>query len=327
MRCLEEKYQQLLQNRPMLFNELCFKITDSEITKAINSLKNGKSSGIDGISNEMIKASCSHLLPSLTKLFNKVLASSEYPKHWSVGYISPVFKTNNKDDPNNYRGIAVNSCMGKLFNKIINQRLDTFLEGHNLIHESQIGFKKKARTADHLFVLKTLIDSYTNKGKKLYACFIDFTKAFDMVSRACLLFKLHEIGVGDIFLKTLQSMFQNDKLCVRIGNSLTPYFKSHIGVRQGDPLSANLFKIVANNIPTLFGRNCSPVQLGNKKISSLMYADDIVLLSETANGLQTSLHILQEHCDSIGLSINASKSKIMIFCKGGKPTQCNFTVV
>jgi hypothetical protein len=323
---LEERYKQLLQNKPAIFNELCYSISSSEIAKAIHSLKNGKATGVDGISNEMIKVAHPYILPSVTKLFNKVLTTSVYPKCWSVGYIIPVFKSNNPDDTNNYRGITVNSCMGKLFNKVLNQRLDTFLEEHSLIHDCQIGFKKKARTADHIFVLKTLIDRYLNNGKKMYTCFIDFTKAFDKVSRACLLSKLCDIGVGGVFLKTIQSMFDSDQVCVRLGNKLTPYFKSLIGVRQGDPLSANLFKIVVNDIPTLFDKTCLPVLLENRRISCLLYADDIVLLSETAGGLQKSLNLLQEHCENIGLTINTSKSKIMTFCKGGKKSNQSFTV-
>jgi hypothetical protein len=113
-------------------------------------------------------------------------------------------------------------------------------------------------------------------------------------------------------------MFSNDQLCVRIGNQITPFFKSNIGVRQGDPLSANLFNIFVNGIPTLFDNTCSPVVLGNRLINCLLYADDVVLLSETAGGLQTCINRLQAHCEQNGLTVNTSKSKVMIFNKGGR---------
>jgi hypothetical protein len=236
----------------------------------------------------------------------------------------PVFKANDTSDASNYRGITINSCIGKVFNTVLNKRLDTFLMNNNIIHDTQIGSRKKARTADHLFVLKTLIDNYFNKGKKLFACFIDLKKAFDTVSRACLLTKLHDIDVGGIFLKTLESMFSNDQLCVRVGHQITPFFKSNIGVRQGDPLSANLFNIFLNGIPTLFDNTCSPVQLGNRLLSCLLYADDIVLLSESAVGLQNAINLLQSHCEENGLTINTLKSQIMIFNKGGRQLNYHF---
>jgi hypothetical protein len=80
------------------------------------------------------------------------------------------------------RGIAINSCIGKLFNSILNKRLDKYLETHNIINPCQIGFTSKSRTSDHMFVLKSFIDKY-NSGKgggKLFACFVDFKKAFDL---------------------------------------------------------------------------------------------------------------------------------------------------
>jgi hypothetical protein len=63
----------------------------------------------------------------------------------------------------NYRGIAINSCIGKLFNTVLNNRLDKYLIYNNLINKCQIGFSKKARTSDHIFVLKTLIGKYINR--------------------------------------------------------------------------------------------------------------------------------------------------------------------
>jgi hypothetical protein len=321
---LQNQYKMMLENKPDIFNELCYEISSSEITDVIKSLKNGKGTRLDGISHEMIKVAHPFVLAPMTKLFNKILANSTYPKLWSTGYISPIFKANDPDNPVNYRGLTVKSCMGKLFNSVLNKRLTKFLETHKIINDSQIGFKKKARTADHIFVMKTLIDSYFNRGKKLYVCFIDFKQAFDRVARSCLLVKLYDIGVGGIFLNTLQDMFNNSQLQVRIGDKLTSSFKSEIGVGQGDPLSANLFNVLVNGIPAVFDNTCCPVNLGNREISCLLYADDVVLLSETEHGLQNSINLLHAHCDSIGLIINTSKSKIIVFSKSGRCTNHSF---
>ena len=122
----------------------------------------------------MWRAHC--LTTSLTKLFNFILSQGNYPDSWSVGLISPIFKSGNKSDPSNYRGICVTSCLGKLFSAILNNRLLSYLHDHHLIHPSQIGFLKGYRTSDHIFSLRTLIDKYVsnaNKGK-LFCCFVDF---------------------------------------------------------------------------------------------------------------------------------------------------------
>ena len=145
------------------FNFLDVVIKQSEISKSISKLKNNKASGLDSVSNEMLKSGISTLLPCLHKLFNLVFSSGIYPASWATGYISPIFKTGDCRQAENYRGITINSNIGKLFNMILNTRLDTYLDENNIIDVSQIGFKKNARTSDHMFVLKTLIDKYINQ--------------------------------------------------------------------------------------------------------------------------------------------------------------------
>ena len=80
---------------------------------------------------------------------------------------------------------SILSCVAKLFNAILTKRLDNFLEEKKIINPLQIGFTKKARTSDHMFVLRTIIEKYTHEKKgKLYTCFIDFHKAFDRAIHA-----------------------------------------------------------------------------------------------------------------------------------------------
>jgi hypothetical protein len=198
-----------------IFNELNFKIETSELTKAINSLKNGKSSGVDGIRAEMIKSVSSKLVPLLKKLFNLIFTGSIYPNMWSKGIITPIYKKENPMDPSNYRGITVMNCIAKLFNSILNNRLVMFMEHKKLLSKSQIGFKKNARTADHIFVLKTLINKYVKNKGKLYACFVDFQKAFDTVWHNGMLFKIQKMGVGGYFYKIIKAMYKDINLCVK----------------------------------------------------------------------------------------------------------------
>jgi hypothetical protein len=148
----------------------------------VRSLKNGKAVGPDLISNEMIKASVPHLTDVYVHVFNDILISGSYPKCWCHGYISNIFKDGSPSDPGNYRGITVNSCISKVFSSILNNRLEEYLKENNIMNSYQIGFKKRPRTADHMFVIKILFDKYVNKMKKpLYTCFIDVRKAYDSV--------------------------------------------------------------------------------------------------------------------------------------------------
>ena len=110
------------------FNKLDFSITETEVTKCLQALKNGKSSGLDCICNEMLKCGKSLLLPCIMKIFNAILQVGVYPKTWKSGYINPIYKSGLRSDPANYRGITIMSCVGKLFNSVLNARLDNFFE-------------------------------------------------------------------------------------------------------------------------------------------------------------------------------------------------------
>lgn len=317
--------EQRLKFQPFLSESLNQVIHDAEVINAFKTLKTKKAHGLDCISNEMLKLSLPAMLPCYTKLFNLILDSSYYPQEWAIGYISPIYKAGDDKDPSNYRGITVTSALGKAFNTILNNRLNTFLSDRKIITPVQIGFKKNSRTSDHMFILKTLIDKYTKCHKnKLFACFVDFRKAFDSVLHPALFTKMNMYGIQGKFFRCVSSMYSKAKLCVKVKNNISSFFPSKIGVHQGDVLSPNLFKIFINDLEKYFNENCFPVKLRNVLIHCLMYADDIVLLSESSEGLQNSLNGLERFCRAWGMNVNLTKTKVMVFNKSGKIDMTKF---
>ncbi len=110
----------------------------------------------------------------------------------------------------------------KLFNKILDIRLDKFLEKYHIIDDCQIGFTRKARTSDHMYILKTIIDKYcSTKDGRVYACFVDFQKAFDTVIHTGIKIKLLKIGVGTNFYNTIKSMYSSSKSCIKLEHKTT----------------------------------------------------------------------------------------------------------
>ena len=161
--------------------------------KFVHQLKNLKETrpvlGTRSCSNEIIKIAVDVCAPHFVRHFNLILSGGVFPKKWAKGYVIPIYKTGGHFDPENYRGICISSCLGKFFTLILNSRFNTFLERYNILNECQIGFRSGFRTSDHILVLKTLVDSYKNKKNPLFACFIDFRKAYDSVWREDLLNK------------------------------------------------------------------------------------------------------------------------------------------
>ena len=108
------------------------------------------------------------MLHVLVKFFNVVLDSGIVPTEWCIGIIIPIFKNKGEDtNPDNYRGITLLSCLGKLFTSILNHRISEFFEAENMLGEEQAGFRSNYSTTDNIFVLKTIIDIYL-QNKNVY---------------------------------------------------------------------------------------------------------------------------------------------------------------
>ncbi|MCG8046148.1 MAG: reverse transcriptase domain-containing protein [Candidatus Thiodiazotropha endolucinida] len=309
-----------------VFNELDYLLSEKEILNGIKELKNKKSSGCDSILNEMLKYGHSSLLHPLQKLFNLVLSSTKYPAIWSQGIITPLHKKGSLNDPSNYRGITISSCIGKLFNKILNNRLVQYLQKHSILCKEQIGFIKGNRTTDHMFILKSLVDRHTHKGSlPLFTCFVDFKRAFDTVWHDGLFYKLRKIGLSDKFYHTIKNMYASTKLSVKVGNCRTDSFSSSTGVRQGDNLSPTLFNIFINDIPACFDPSCDPVKLTQRCINCLLYADDLILVSNSAEGLQNCMDKLSTFCKDWGMNVNLDKTKSLVFSSGTRQKKIHIT--
>lgn len=308
-------YEQLKQS-----HNLDFPITKEEIFGACQKLKNNKASAYDLIRNEMIKTAFPFLSSLLVRLFNNILSSGQFPAVWTDGIIIPVHKHGDCLEPNNYRGITLSSCLGKLFCHVLNNRIQNYLESQSFLKPEQAGFRHNFRTSDHIFVLKTIVDKYVQNcknGSKLYACFIDLRKAFDTVWHEGLFFKLQKAGIDGNVYKLLKSMYTNAYSRVRCKHVLSNPIHMSKGVHQGNILSPILFNIFINDIGNRMYTNDAPL-LHDSKINHLLYADDLLLLSTSPHELQYNIDRVSEFCRDWGLSINIDKSKIMLFSKSGR---------
>ena len=153
----------------------------------------------------------------------------------------------------------MNSNLGKVFCSMINSRLIDFLMKHNVLSKSQIGFIPNHRTSDHIYTLHTLVDKYINQNKtKIFACFIDFKKAFDSIWHIGLLYKLLQSGVGGKAYDIIKSMYTNNMCGIKIGHKQTDFISQERGVREGCCLSPALFNIYINELASILGQSTVP---------------------------------------------------------------------
>ena len=224
--------------------------------------------------------------------------------------MKPIFKKDSTKDPDNYRGLAIGPAFAKLFSSILLKRLINFIDLKKLLSPEQIGFIKGKRISDHIFFLQTIIEKVVKKTKqKLYAVFIDFKKAYDTVNRALLIKRLQSVGINGIFMRNIMAMYEKTEYCIKLKDGHTRPIKSNLGLKQGCPLSPMLFNLYIDDIKDIFDDQDDPIHIQNTKINYFLYADDLVILSESRAGLQRGIDKAYNFAKAKHLTISYKKKQ------------------
>ena len=300
------------------FEELDRPITVREVEYAIKNLNRNKAAGIDCLMNEFFIESRDSICSHLADLFNVIFDTGYYPEDWAKGIIIPLYKKNNPDDVNNYRGITLISCLAKIFTGILNRRITLVCEQNELLSDAQFGFRSGRSTTDAIFVLSSIIQHYLNQNKRLYCAFIDMRKAFDSVYRNGLWFRLGNKGIKGKILRIFQDMYSKIKSCVKHNNIFSDFFDIPVGLLQGEVTSPILYSLFIEDIELFLQQDpSSGLNIQDITVILLLFADDMVLFGESPEDLQNSLNRLYVYCIKWGLSVNIDKTKVMVFRKRG----------
>ena len=312
-------------NNDQVLPEMDRIITLEELKHVSKKAKNGKACGPDEILIELIKHATDNVLTTLTALMNLLYNHTKYPTQWTSNYLKTIFKKGSQNDPDNYRGLAIGSAIGKLYSTILLHRLESFVAENGLLSPFQIAFWKGFRTSDHIFLLKTLVNKIIKqKGGKIFTAFIDFKKAYDTVNRGKLLTRLKQVGVSSKFLRAVTKIYTTTTYTIKTKHFKLDPITSNLGLKQGCPLSPLLFNLYIDDLAQHVSNSPDDISLQGSRISHFLYADDLVLLSSTKEGLQRKLNELATFADSKDLTVSTGKSKIMVFNKAGRKSKDKF---
>ena len=303
-------YKQLSDSVPHSSLQMC-RITVQDIANACCQLKSGKALGPDGIAAEALIFGTNKLHIHISLLFNLFIIYGHLPARFMQSIIIPLIKNKNGDlsDLNNYRAIAISTVFSKLFEGVI----EKFLHSSTFIDNYQFGFKRGLSTGLCTSVFKQTVDYYINRGSHVFACFVDFKKAFDSVNYWKLFLKLLNDGVNALIVRLLAAWYCNQICYVRWRSTVSTGFHMSNGTRQGGSLSPYLFtRYIREMLGAIVdsGIGCS---IGSVLINVLAYADDLVLIAPSWKALQLLLDILNVQAAAIDMHCNTDKTVCMMF--------------
>ena len=271
-------------------------ITVLEVKKAITVAKYNKASGFDAMPVEFLKNDTA--IYFLHILFNVCYRTGKIPSDWGKGIINPIPKssTNDPRDPLSYRGITLAPYMFKLYCFILNSRLSAWVEANDKQVDEQNGFRKDRNTIYQLSSLTNLIETRQKRKLSTFCAFIDFKKALGLIDRNLLWERINSLGVGGRMFNALKSLYTSVNSCFRVNGFLTEWFDVKSGLRQGCSLSPVLFSLFINDFALSVKSPGAGVDVGaDDKFSILLYADDIVLISDNEHDLQLMLSLLDQY--------------------------------
>lgn len=290
-----------------------------DLNRAIKKLKNNKSTGVDGIPNEIWKNLPLVVKESLLNFFNTIfMGDAELPSDWCDIILCPIFKKGDNQIPSNYRPIALANSVLKLFTSMMCDRLNNWCKRFNKISEFQAAYKEGTGCEEHIFILQSIINYQLRLTRsKVYVCFIDLSGAFDSIIHALLWTKLNNKGVSDKFLNIIKRTYSVANALVRTSNGVSDKIKIEKSVLQGEVLSPKLFTLYIDDIvDELEKSGIHGIQLGMYAVHLLLYADDIALIATTPEDLQRKINVVDEYFQRNKLKVNLSKTKIVVFRKG-----------
>ena len=297
------------------YNEL---FTALELREAISSTGN-TSVGPDQIHYAFLRQLPENTLQFLLLTLNDLWTKHILPTAWREAIIIPLPKPGkDRGNPANYRPISLTSCLGKVFERMVGKRLSWFLEENNCISINQSGFRKNHTTYDHIIRLETDIRKGYKYKKHTTAVFLDISRAYDMVYRPALIFKIHKLGIRGHLANYLKAFLTGERTFqVRCRSQYSDTYSLQNGLPQGSCISPMLFNIMINDLFDTIPPN----------INYSLFADDCSRWCSDKESqhsvprLQQALGQIENWARKNGCIFSPTKSAVITFTKNNRMRQ------
>ena len=310
----EELYKKDLHdqdNHDGVITDLEPDILECEVKWALESITTNKASGGDGIPVELFQILKDDAVKVLHSICQQIWKTQQWPQDWKRSVFIPIPKKGNAKECSNYRTIALISHASKVMLKILQARLQQYVNRE--LPDVQAGFRKGRGTRDQIANICWIMEKAREFQKNIYFCFIDYAKAFDCVDHNKLWKILKEMGIPDHLICLLRNLYAGQEATVRTGHGTTDWFQIGKGVHQGCILSPCLFNLYAEYIMRNTGleETQAGIKIAGRNINNLRYADDTTLMAESEEELKSLLMKVKVESEKVGLKLNIQKTKIM----------------
>ena len=225
-------------------------------------------------------------------IFNKCLEENKVPLSWKQSTTILIYKKGSSDDPSNFRPIALMSCIYKLFTSILSSRVSHFAIDKDLISAEQKSAKPSEGCHEHSFTLQSVVADCKRNQKNCFLAWLDLRNAFGSISHDTIYTTLQHMGFPNSLIHLIKDIYTDATTIVKTKrDEETDPVQVNAGVKQGCPISPILFNLTTELIIRAVKSRCEEnsdisFKLHGQPVFVLAYADDLVLISRTRDGLQ-----------------------------------------
>ena len=285
------------------------RVTHHQLLRAMLCMPNNKAPGPDGVTAEILKLGGQSLASVMCPLYKAISVYGMVPSEWNVAALQLIWKAKGRrDDVEMYRPIALTSVFRKLLEKTIKPKLK---EPERRLDIAQGGFRKGRSTYDLVLALDMIVKSSNRKKKPCWQAFLDIKGAYDTVNRDILWQECRRMGIRGGLHNLLKCLFDYTSVVLRIGGQVSRKILMGRGLLQGSLLSPLLFNIFIDSLPRILRRKHPSYSIGGCRINSLLYADNIVLMSSSREKLQNMMDTCEKHSIRYGYVFSPPKCEII----------------
>lgn len=284
-------------------------ITPAMVSVILANLNPSKSPGPDGIHPSFLKMLAPLISKPLATLFSLSLSSGRVPDDWRRAVVTPLLKKGSPAEVSNYRPISLTSITCKVLERIVRDALTAHLRRQHLLHDAQHGFVTGRSCLTNLLSTLNMITQLMDNGEDVDMCFLDFSKAFDIVNHRIICAKLTALGVSPEVVGWVRSFLANRTFQVRIDDVVSDSAAVPSGVPQGSVIGPLLFLVMVNDLPN------------EHRLFCRMFADDTKLggRSDTVPSIQLDLDRTADWTRRNCMHLNAAKSQHLHFGRNACP--------
>ena len=304
-----DEYKQYLRHKNP-HSMFLYKVEEKEVSKIISSFNGNKAAGDDDIKPRLLKICNPHLSRQITHIINLSFVTGIVPEKLKIAKVIPIYKKNDKSDPNNYRPISLLSIINKIMEKLMHKRISVFLEKHKLLYKYQFSYREKHSTTQAVIEIVDNIIQELEEGNMVAGIYLDLSKAFDTVDHKILKHKLEHYGIRGLPLRWIDNYLKDRKQYTQVNGVKSELKAINYGVPQGSVLGPLLFLIYVNDIDS---------STNNNKLR--LFADDsnVFVVDKKAESLKDKMiEVMTSMCKwfvANKLTINMSKTAYSIFTR------------